>query len=213
MAQQQRARATRQQIVRRAAELFDREGFERATLASIVDDSALTKGALYFHFKSKDELASVVIEEQHKISMNAVACINRTGAPALEQIVMFSYEMGREMIEDPTVRAGIRLTLEMSAEAGPPKPYLDWIDACEQMFRVAISEGNVLDTLDPAELARYFVSAFTGVQLVSNVLTGRADLEASIDRMLTYVLAAVVPPRRRHKIDAIRQARWQPTYT
>lgn len=210
MVRQERAIATRQQIVKGAAEMFDREGYERASLANIVDQSGLTKGALYFHFKSKDELAAVVIEEQHAISMNAVKQINRTGAPALEQIVMFCYEMGRQMINEPIVRAGIRLTLEMSAVGGPTKPYLDWIDACETMFRAAIEQGDVVDTVDPAGLARYFVSAFTGVQLVSNVLTERADLDAHIDQMLTFVLAAIVPPRRRHKIERICHARWAP---
>ncbi len=210
MVRQARALATRHQIVKSAAELFDREGYERATLADIVDHSGLTKGALYFHFKSKDELAAVVIEEQHAVSMNAVNAINRTGAPALEQIVMFCYEMKREMVDDPIVRAGIRLTLEMSAVAGPPKPYLDWIDSCEQMFHAAIEQGDVLNTVDPAHLAHYFVSAFTGVQLVSNVLTERADLDERIDQMLTFVLAAIVPPRRRAKIDRIRHARWVP---
>lgn len=210
MVQQVRAIATRQQIVKGAAELFDRDGYEAASLANIVDHSGLTKGALYFHFKSKDELAGVVIEEQHAISMGAVKAINRTGAPALEQVVMFCYEMAREMIDDPIVRAGIRLTLEMSAATGPSQPYLDWIGACERMFRAAIDEGDVPDTVDPAEVANYFVSAFTGVQLVSNVLTERADLEARIDKMLAFVLAAIVAPRRRHKIDRIRHARWEP---
>ena len=210
MAKQERAIATRQQIVKGAAELFDREGYERASLSDIVDHSGLTKGALYFHFKSKDELAAVIIEEQHAISMNAVKEINRTGAPALEQIVMFCYALGDQMVHDPVVRAGIRLTLEMSAVGRPSHPYLDWMDACETMFRAAIEQGDVLDTIDAKGLARHCVSAFTGVQLVSNVLTARADLEEQIDQLLALVLAAIVPPRRRHKIERICHARWVP---
>ncbi|MGW0044389.1 ScbR family autoregulator-binding transcription factor [Rhodococcus sp. NPDC003348] len=208
---QQRAIATRQQIVRAAATRFDETGYERASLSEIVDLSSFTKGAVYFHFKSKDELAAVVIEEQHAISMAMAGRIRETGAPALEQLVMFCYEMGREIIEDPIVRAGIRLTLEMSAESGPPQPYLDWIDNLDQVFRLAIEEGDVLDSIDPAAVARYFVSAFTGVQLVSNVLAQRSDLEARLAEMLTFILPAIVAPRRRHKIPRYLEARWDPT--
>ncbi|MFE3290216.1 ScbR family autoregulator-binding transcription factor [Rhodococcus sp. NPDC059234] len=211
MVKQERAIATRQQIIKAAAERFDETGYERASLAEIVDLSRVTKGALYFHFKSKDDLAAVVIEEQHAISMTAVGRIRQTEAPALEQLVMLCYEMGREIVEDPIVRAGIRLTIEMSADVGPPQPYVDWIDGVDSVFRSAIEEGDVLDTVDPAELARYFVSAFTGVQLVSNVLTQRDDLEARLDQMLTFILSAIVTPRRRHKIDRYRHARWDPT--
>ncbi|MFD4466979.1 ScbR family autoregulator-binding transcription factor [Rhodococcus sp. NPDC058505] len=208
MVRQERAVVTRQQILMAAAERFDEAGYERASLSEIVDQSGVTKGALYFHFKSKDDLATVVIEEQHAISMRAVAAILESDAPALEQVVMFSHEMAREIVEDPIVRAGIRLTLEASAEVGPPQPYLDWIEACERTFRKAIEEGDVLDTVDPAELARYFVGAFTGVQLVANVLTQRSDLAERLDQMFGFLLPSIVPPRRRHKIDRFRHARW-----
>ncbi len=211
MVKQQRAVATRQQIIRAAATRFDEIGYERASLAEIVDLSSVTKGALYFHFKSKDDLAAVVIEEQHAISMNAVGVIRQEDAPALEQLVMLCHEMGRQIVEDPTVRAGIRLTLELSAEGGPPQPYRDWIEGIDHVFRSAIEEGDVLDTIDPAEFASYFVAAFTGVQLVSNVLSQRGDLESRLDQMLMFILPAIVAPRRRDKIDRYRHARWDPT--
>lgn len=208
---QERAIATRNEIVLAAATRFDATGYERASLAEIVELSGFTKGALYFHFKSKDDLASAIIEEQHAISMDAVAAIRATRAPALEQIVMLSYEMGREIVEDPIVRAGIRLTLEMSAEAGPTAPYQDWIDGLRHVFGAAIEEGDVPDTIDPGELARYFVSAFTGIQLVSNVLTRRVDLDDRLDQMLSFILPSIVAPRRRHKIDRYVHSRWTPT--
>jgi len=210
MLKQERALITRQQIVNGAAAMFDRVGYERASLAEIVELSGITKGALYFHFKSKDDLAGVVIEEQHAVSMKAVEAISSSGAPALEQLVMLCYEMSREIIEDPIVRAGIRLTLEMSAVGGPREPYVDWIASCEHVAAAAVAEGDVVDTVVPAELGRFIVGAFTGVQMVSNVLTGREDLYERIDQMLTLVLPGIMPPRRRHKIDRIRAARWTP---
>ncbi|PTR28982.1 TetR family transcriptional regulator [Rhodococcus sp. OK519] len=208
MLKQERAVITRQQIVNGAAEMFDRVGYERASLAEIVELSGITKGALYFHFKSKDELATVVIDEQHAISMKAVESIMSSGAPALDRLVMLCYEMGRQMVEDPIVRAGIRLTLEMSADGGPRRPYADWIDACEEVSRAGIEEGDVVETVEPSELGRFIVGAFTGVQLVSNVLTGREDLYERIDQMLSFLLPGIMAPRRRYKIERIREARW-----
>jgi AcrR family transcriptional regulator len=207
---QERAVATRRQIVHAAAEVFDREGFERASLAEIVNQAGITKGALYFHFKSKEDLAAVVIDEGHSISMNAAAAIGASGATALAQMVMLCYEMGREMVDDPIVRAGIRLTLEMSASIGPSTPYLDWINNCEQLVHTAVEQGDIVDTVDASALANFIVSGFTGIQLVSNVLTGRTDLDARIDQMLKIILPAIVPARRRSKLDQVRHARWEP---
>jgi AcrR family transcriptional regulator len=211
VAKQERAVVTRQQIVRAAAECFDVTGYERTTLSDIVDGSGVTKGALYFHFKSKDDLGTVVIDEQHAISMATVSRIRATGTPALEQLVMLTHEMGRQIVEDPVVRAGIRLTLELSAAEGPATPYVDWIAGLDRLFHDAADEGDLSDTVDAAHLARYFVSAFTGVQLVSNVLTQRRDLDVRIDQMLDIFVPSIMAPRRRRRFDAYRHARWTST--
>lgn len=100
------------------------------------------EGALYFHFSSKEELAWFVIAEQHRTSISAVEAIGCESAPALEQIVMLCHEMARQIVEDKIVRAGIRITLELSAEdRGPAGPYLDWITACQELAVRAVSEG------------------------------------------------------------------------
>lgn len=54
--------ATRHQLVAAAAATFDKRGFDGATLGDILKAGAgLSKGALYFHFTSKDELAAAVV--------------------------------------------------------------------------------------------------------------------------------------------------------
>src|SRR5436853_418905 len=60
---QSRARATRQAILTAAAEHFARNGYHATSLDSVLADSGGTKGALYFHFASKDALARAVVAE------------------------------------------------------------------------------------------------------------------------------------------------------
>ncbi|WP_347879795.1 helix-turn-helix domain-containing protein [Streptomyces sp. Tu 2975] len=64
MARQERAVRTRRAILVAAAEVFDEVGYEAATISEILKRSGLTKGALYFHFASKEELAQGVLAEQ-----------------------------------------------------------------------------------------------------------------------------------------------------
>lgn len=212
LVKQARAVATRHQLVAAAATTFDRRGFDGATLGDIIEaGTGLSKGALYFHFKSKEELAEAVVERQHEISFAAVEAIAETRASALEQIVMLCHEMGRQIVDDPIVRAGIRLTLEFSVGQGPEGPvsaYRDWIEACRQLAETAIAEGDLLDEVDAPELARFVISAFTGVQMVSNVLDRRVDLEQRIDQMWRFLLPGILAPARRRKSARVRQARW-----
>nr|WP_271209855.1 ScbR family autoregulator-binding transcription factor [Rhodococcus wratislaviensis] len=208
MVRQQRAVATRAQIVRGAAEMFDKSGFEGASLSEIIGASGMTKGALYFHFSSKEELARHIIAEQHRISIAAVEAIAAQDASALEQIVMLCHEMARQIVEDPVVRAGIRITLELSADdRGPAGPYLDWITAAQTLATRAIAEGDLLDTIDPPTFARFVIGAFTGVQTVSQVLTHRTDLEQRVDQMWMFLLPGIMPTARHPCMMRIRAAR------
>ncbi|BCN44052.1 ScbR family autoregulator-binding transcription factor [Prescottella equi] len=210
MARQARAVATRQQIITGAARMFEQSGFEGASLGDIVDGSGTTKGALYFHFRSKDELARVVIEEQHRTSIESVRAVTETGASPLRQLVMLCHEMARQIIHDPVVRAGMRLTLEFGGSSEPAQPYVEWIANAQQIVEHGIELGEITSTVDPASLARFVIGSFTGVQLVSQVLTLRADIEQRVDDMWEYLLPAIATTEDAAELSAIRAARWTP---
>ena len=53
---------TRQRIIEEAAKLFVRKGFHGTSIADLAQAVGLTKGALYHHFESKDDLFYAVID-------------------------------------------------------------------------------------------------------------------------------------------------------
>ena len=55
--------ATRSRLLRAAFREFHRFGYRGADLGRILETAGLTKGALYYHFRSKKDLAYAVIEE------------------------------------------------------------------------------------------------------------------------------------------------------
>ncbi|MCU1529346.1 MAG: transcriptional regulator, partial [Frondihabitans sp.] len=57
--------ATRQEILRVAASAFARRGYAGTRMDDVIRESGLTKGAIYFHFPSKEELAGAVVDD-HK---------------------------------------------------------------------------------------------------------------------------------------------------
>ena len=61
--QQERARRTRAAIVESAAAEFSKRGYAAASINTILEHSNATKGAMYFHFDSKEALARAVLEE------------------------------------------------------------------------------------------------------------------------------------------------------
>lgn len=60
---QSRALATRRAILAASSANFDIEGYTAARLDKILSDSNLSKGALYFHFPSKEAIAQQLIAD------------------------------------------------------------------------------------------------------------------------------------------------------
>jgi AcrR family transcriptional regulator len=204
MTQQARAVETRAAIIRAAADVFGERGFGGASMADICAAARLTKGALYFHFASKDALALAVIDAQHERALALGDELLHSDQPGLQVLLRMAFQLGKQVREDPVSRAGIRLTLESSTLSVPVvTPYEDWMAALEVLLRRAILEGDVRDDVDVAAAAHFISPAFTGVQVVSGVLTGRADLVQRLIEMWSFVLPSLVVPARWERLSAL----------
>lgn len=60
-------------IVRSAATEFARRGFAAASINAILEQSNATKGAMYFHFASKEDLARAVLDEDSSTTVPSSA--------------------------------------------------------------------------------------------------------------------------------------------
>jgi AcrR family transcriptional regulator len=197
MVKQARAQITRDAIILGAAKAFERFGYGMASIADIASESAVTKGALYFHFQSKDEIAHAVIEQQHRLSFSAGSAILDEGRPAVETMILLCASLAEQLVTDPIVQAGIRLTTDVANFVRPvADPYEDWLGTFETLTVRGIDEGDLVETLDPAMLSHFIIPSFTGVQLVSETLADRADLLQRVREMWTILLPGIVRPDR-----------------
>jgi AcrR family transcriptional regulator len=201
---QERAKATRGTIIAGAASVFEEQGYGMASLAGIAERAGVTKGALYFHFPSKEELAKAVIAAQHAFAVERSEAILEEGRPPLVSMILISRQFGQDLVSEPIVRAGMRLTFEAPAfghdVAGP---YSDWIGTMEALARAARDEGHLSAGTDPAVFARLLVASFTGVQMLSNVLTSRRDVMQRIEEMWAGLLPGILAEGRRTEAEAL----------
>ena len=103
MVRQARSEATRQRIVNAAVELFSEVGDQATGLGDIIERAQLTKGALYYHFDSKEALATAIIEEGADIALRAFRSISDPSSPALENMIQRG---NRAHPRPPAVRDG-----------------------------------------------------------------------------------------------------------
>ncbi|MFC6356207.1 ScbR family autoregulator-binding transcription factor [Luethyella okanaganae] len=193
MVQQERARLTREKILLGAADVIRRVGYAKASLGQISETSGVTRGALYFHFGSKLDIAAALVDEQHRITREASEMILATDASALELMMHLCLDLAQRLVADPIVRAGVRLTSDTSTFDSPiGDPFRDWIETFGALATRAQDNGETTATVPPDMAARFIIPAFTGVQLVSDTLTGREDLPGRVREMWEILVRALV---------------------
>lgn len=58
-----KAEATRLKILQKAFELIYAKGYQATSIGDILDATRVTKGAFYYHFKTKDKMGFAIIDE------------------------------------------------------------------------------------------------------------------------------------------------------
>ncbi|MFH9012621.1 ScbR family autoregulator-binding transcription factor [Streptomyces sp. NPDC017943] len=186
---QERAERTRATLIRAAAEVFDQAGYRGAGLNTILQRAGMTTGAMYFHFKSKEELARAVIVEQ------AAGLRWPTGTKGLQQLIDVCRYLAVQMRSDVLFRAGVRLAVEQSEVNLLDYSIYDW---WAERFGIYLAEARELGQLHPqvdeAAFAQVLVASYTGTQIMSRLANNRDDLPGRINEMLRCLLPAIAPP-------------------
>ncbi|MGW7172195.1 TetR/AcrR family transcriptional regulator [Streptomyces xanthophaeus] len=113
-----RGAARRAQILAAAATVFARQGYHGARMDDIVKESGLSKGALYWYFKSKEELATALVHHMlatETRTMDELLAEDVSAAHQLEQLVR---GFARELAKNPD-RAPLALELLALARTIP----------------------------------------------------------------------------------------------
>ncbi|WIE83174.1 ScbR family autoregulator-binding transcription factor [Curtobacterium sp. MCPF17_021] len=201
---QQRSLATRTAIIEGAAAEFDERGYVGASMDGIAERIGMTKGALYFHFTSKADMAGAVVAEQHAISRRYGEAALARGTTPLESIMWLCQGLAVQMTAEVVVSAGVRLSTDVAAsDVARQDPYTDWDAVVAGFARQAVDAGEIDPRWDPDLVGRVVVRAYTGVQTVSDVMTRRDDLFAGLRELWTVLLDAFVTERLRPEIPRL----------
>ncbi|MFJ3770974.1 ScbR family autoregulator-binding transcription factor [Streptomyces sp. NPDC090075] len=188
MVTQERGLATRRMILEAAGSVFAERGYSATTVADVLKKLSLTRGAVYFHFSSKEELARAVLASQADVP-TVVRDIK------LQELIDLGLVFACQLTRDPLLQGSVRLSLELEAVGLDRRlPFQGWVDRNHHILEQARAQGELRPHVDLVETAELLCSCFTGVQLFSQVMTGWVDLEARIRALLKHVLPNIAEP-------------------
>ena len=188
--------STRAQIIRAAAHQFAVNAYSSVSLDDIVADAGVTKGALYFHFRSKRALADAVVEERVQSSQAAVAELIKRRMSGLETMVDAVYLVAVQEFGTELGRASVNLLDSAGRIEGKQARRLnEWITGMTPVVQRAIAEGDVSPDLDAGDVARMIITLYAGTR----VATELDDTEQFLHHMAknwALILPAIANPQR-----------------
>lgn len=105
---------TRENIIDAAARLFLEQGYEQTSIQDLLDELKLSKGGLYHHFKSKEEILTAVMQRRAEYALHRLHEVlqSATGKTARERLQKILYQL-------VTDRETQKLDAVLSAQISP----------------------------------------------------------------------------------------------
>jgi len=159
---------TRQEIIRKAAPIFNQRGFAGAALSGLMRATGLEKGGIYRHFSSKQQLAGEAFDYAWQLALDArfgkVQGIANT-VDRLKQIVWNFRDCRAGLVQGgcPLLNTAI------DSDDGNPalrvktrRAFSSWIGRLQSIIEQGQGRCEIRSSVDPKELATLIVITLEG---------------------------------------------------
>ncbi|MDL5156601.1 TetR/AcrR family transcriptional regulator [Actinomycetospora termitidis] len=164
----ERTRRTRRRLLRAAADAFDARGYRGAALSDILAGADLTKGALYFHFSSKQALADALMTEVCDSWELVREEIGRWGVDPVWRLLLETDAYVARWMYDPLVRGISRAISEPDLREQRLAWVTGWECATADRLRDAEAAGLLAERVDPDRAARAVVAVASGCHTIAD---------------------------------------------
>jgi len=164
------AAVTRANLLKTALSVFSAKGYAAATLDDVAKAAKVTRGAIYWHFKSKADLYNTLIQELSARGTTVVQQALAEGGTLIDILRRIFVRQCALIEDDKEARAVMELALfktglDPELQAGRKKQ----IDAGNALIagiadamRAGVMQGLLRNDMEPADMARAFIAFENG---------------------------------------------------
>ena len=189
---------TREMILARSAQLFNRQGYFGASLSDIMRETGLEKGGIYNHFVSKEQLALEAFDYAYGLVAERVRYALADKRHAVERLLAIIAVFQSE-VEDPLVPGGCPI-LNTAIESDDANEVLreraraamnNWFSTIRRIVQKGIERQEIRPDVDADEVATLFVATLEGAIMLSNLYKDAVHMRRASQFMRNYVETAL----------------------
>jgi AcrR family transcriptional regulator len=182
--------ARKQEILAAATAVFAQKGFDGASMDDIVQASGLSKGGLYWHFKSKDDIIAAILNEFFSQEMNFLESLLQTEDSATAKLQQLGQQVSTDVVH---MQALLSISLEFYALAARRETVRGQLQAYFEQYRnslatliqAGIHAGEFDEAVSAEQAALNLVAQFEGLVLLWAIQAGNFDLEQQMTTAVT----------------------------
>jgi len=186
---------TRRNIIEKSLQLFSVKGFYNTSISDIQEATGLTKGGLYGHFASKEDIWYAVYDEAVTIWKNIVFKDMRSNTGPLERIVTFIENDLEDYLGSDIFDGGcffLNMLVELSGQsAAMSKRILSGFVRLSNLMQTWLEEagknGMLKEGLDYKEIANFIVISLNGAAALYISSRDPLILEQTINQLQFYI--------------------------
>jgi TetR/AcrR family transcriptional repressor of nem operon len=172
-----KSEATRLSILQKSFELIYEKGYQTTSIDDILATTQVTKGAFYYHFKTKDEMGLAIINELLKPSFtNAFMKPLQAANDPVNVIyeMMYSILMKNEIMKVAYGCPASNFTQEMAPWHNDFTRALnelseEWKNAIVQCIKNGKKAGSIRTDVKPDQVAVFIMSGYWGIRNVGKL--------------------------------------------
>ena len=185
---------TRERILARSAQLFNRQGYFGSSLADIMRETGLEKGGIYNHFSSKEQLALEAFDYAYELVEQRVRQALAGKKHAVERLVAI-LSVFQSIADDPPVAGGCPI-LNTAIEADDAHPALrerargamnDWRTTISRIVTRGIERQEIRQGVDADEVATLFICMLEGAVMLSSLYKDGMHMQRAVKHMTKYI--------------------------
>ena len=201
---QERARATRGEILSAAITFFAQRGIANTTVVQLAKSIGMTPGALYWHFPSKEDLLLAATGELHRRLLEAFGSLvlEARAKTARDQLSLFLERINAFLADKKEYGAFFSL---VSAEASGTNELVasalrsamaTYVEAVAGIVRYGQKKGEFRKDLDARAVAHGIIGAHSGLLIHTQLFTSAryGDMGHAVDTLVLDALA--MKPKR-----------------